>query len=398
MARGRCYAICRARRASDGQPVVLKVARPAEQGDVELLRRQLEILDRLQGSGVVRALGLDTFDGAAALVLEDAGPRTLRDVIRQHRALDIDRFFELALGLARIVDRIHERSVVHKDINPSNIVLDESLRPTLIDFDIATSVAGRTQLVVLPEELEGTLPYIAPEQTGRTDRLVDHRADLYSLGATFYEMLIGTPPFRAPDSLALIHAHLARPPVSPSEVTPAIPRGLSAIVLKLLAKMPEERYQSAEALVADLEEARRRWQATRDVAPFELGHADLVRMLPFPERMVGREREQAALTAVCARVAGGGRQVVLVKGPAGIGKTRLVEQLRVQFVKTGRVMAAKCDQLWTGVPFGALAEGSKKILQSLLQEPEPAIAEWKLRLREALGVNARVLVELVPEL
>jgi predicted ATPase/signal transduction histidine kinase len=398
ISRGRWYAICHARRASDGRQVVLKIARPGGLGGVDMLRREHEILQLLDGRGAVRALSLDSFEGAPALVLEDAGPHSLGDLIRQKRGLGVDMFLELALPIAKIVEHIHQCSVVHRDINPSNIVLDDALRPTLIDFGIATSVAGRTQAAVVPEELEGTLPYIAPEQTGRTDRLVDHRADLYSLGATLYEMLTGTPPFRAADSLGLIHAHLAKPPVSPSQVDPAIPRGLSGIVLRLLAKMPEERYRSAEALVADLLEARRRWQTSQDIEPFELGQVDLVRMLPFPERMIGRKQEQAELAAALERVAKGARELVLVSGSAGIGKTTLVEDLRGRFAKQGRLMSAKCDQLWTNVPCGALTEASKKVLQALLQEPEEAVTEWRHRLRAALGPNARVLTEVVPEL
>jgi serine/threonine protein kinase len=164
--------------------VVLKIARSTGPDDIETLHREYEILDRLEGIGVVRALALDTVDGRTALVLEDVGLRTLGDLVRQDGAFGVLRFLELASSLARIVEHIHARNVVHNDINPGKIVVDATLHPTLVGFDIATSVAGRTQRVVVPEELESTLPYMAPEQTGRTNRVIDHRADFYSLGAT----------------------------------------------------------------------------------------------------------------------------------------------------------------------------------------------------------------------
>ncbi|MFP2913680.1 serine/threonine protein kinase, partial [Pyxidicoccus sp. 3LFB2] len=215
-----------------------------------MLRHEYSLLRGLrdQVPGVARALALRE-DAAhlPSLVLEDAGPQNLQEWLGR-RPVAMDAFLELALQLAGIIASLHQQHVIHRDLNPTNMVVSAGSRHvTVIDFDLATQVAGVAPEGGLPDELQWTLPYIAPEQTGRMNRPVDHRADLYSLGATFYELLTGLPPFVSTDPAELVHAHLAKPPVPPAFANPAVPKLLSDVVLRLLAKMPEERYQSAEA-------------------------------------------------------------------------------------------------------------------------------------------------------
>jgi serine/threonine protein kinase len=260
--RGRRYIVLRGRK-QDGEPLVLKKVRvgPLASSSSAMLHHEFSMLRSLreQVPGVARPVALEEdASNLPALVLEDAGPQNLQEWLHR-KPVTVDVFLELAVQLAGIIESLHRQHVIHRDINPTNLVVDAGGQHlTLVDFDLSTKVAGLAPPGDAPAELQWALPYVAPEQTGRMNRPIDHRADLYSLGATFYEMLTGLPPFVSTDPVELVHAHLARPPVPPVFANPAVPKLLSDVVLKLLAKMPEQRYQSAEALLADLHEARRR--------------------------------------------------------------------------------------------------------------------------------------------
>ena len=271
------FAVFRARRVGRGDVVVIKqaISVSPELRSAERLRHEYEILRTLGVSAASKPLDFITLKNRPSLVVEDAGARNLAEILN-HRPLAIDRFLTLAIGIALAVDAIHQRSVIHRDICPENIVVDEvDARITLVDFEAATVVPAFAELPGVPGALEGTLAYMAPEQSGRTKRLVDRRADLYALGATFYEMLTGQVPFPTTDPLELLQAHAARAPYPPAIINAAIPTVVSDIVLKLLAKMPEWRYQAAAALAADLVEARRQFREHDEIAQFVLGRAEV---------------------------------------------------------------------------------------------------------------------------
>ncbi|MBZ4421747.1 ATP-binding sensor histidine kinase [Myxococcus sp. RHSTA-1-4] len=402
--RGRRFAVFRASGEGTGPPLVVKTVQPgplAASSSAMLCHEYaiLRALDAPDVPGVVKPLDLGEVAGMPALFLEDAGPHTLKEWLRR-KPLGVDTFLVLALQLAATVEALHRRHVIHRDLNPANIIVAaDSQHLTLVDFDSSTQVAGLAHAPGIPAEFQGTLPYIAPEQTGRMNRLVDHRADLYSLGATLYELLTGAPPFVSTDPAELVHAHLARPPVSPSSVHPAVPEALSGIVLKLLAKMPEERYQSAESLRLDLLEAQRRWRGAGRVGPFELGRHDIAQALIVPETLYGREHESAALWRALERARSGASARVLVEGPAGIGKSTLVERLRrkVEDEGQGRFISGKFDELHGNLPYAPLLEAFRRLLRTLLATPA-GLPAWKRSLREALGTNARVLTDVLPEL
>ena len=382
-----------------GRTVLVKTVAPdrRDERSIANLRREHEILRRLDLPGIARAIGLEDRDGAPALVLEDAGREDLSQWLAG-RAAPIGVFLDVALQLAETVARLHERNVVHRNVNPSNLLLDDAGRVTLIDFHLATGVVSLAEAAV-PAELDGTLPYMSPEQTGRMARLVDHRSDLYALGATFYEVLTGSPPFPFADPLAIVHAHLARVPAPPSVVNPLVPEVLSEVVLKLLAKMPERRYQSAEALSADLREARQQWLSSGTIAPFELGRLDLARQLPLPEGLYGRDGELAELRALLDRASAGRTELVLVEGDTGIGKTALVETLR-GFVaeRGGRFVSGKFDLRAASAPYASIAEALRNLVRSLRAEPEDLRAALRPRIQGALGANGRAITQVLPEL
>ncbi|PTL81382.1 ATP-binding sensor histidine kinase [Vitiosangium sp. GDMCC 1.1324] len=391
---GRQYVVFRAREERTGEARILKRVQPGPTAAhaTAALRHEHEMLGGLDIPGVVRPLGLEEVAGILTLVLEDAGPLDLEQHLWQ-QPLETGLFLTLAIQIAGLVRSLHRRNVIHRDLNPSNLVVrPDTWQVTLIDFGTATRATG------LVGESEGTLAYIAPEQTGRMNRLVDHRADLYALGATFYEMLTGVPPFVSADPVELIHAHLARPPVPPEQLKPSIPQVLSDIVLKLLAKMPEERYQSAEALELDLREAQRQWQASGTIAPFTLAWHDLAQELVLPDKLYGREHELAWLCGALKRVTAGPSEVVLVTGDAGSGKSSLVHDMQGRCEGRARFLFGKFDQLHGNLPHASLVEALRGLVRGLLQEPPAAVLSWRQRLQDALGSSASAMTRFIPEL
>ncbi|AUX43458.1 protein kinase [Sorangium cellulosum] len=390
----RCGRFLLHRQAIAGRTIVEKTARgsPRAQGAAALLLREHAFLRRLDVPGVARPLALEGPAGAPVLVLEDAGPEDLeRRLARGPLALDV--FFDVAIALADTCARIHASGVVHRAIAPGRVVLGAGGQVTLVHFvDAAelTSVPGAVKLDQL-----AALPFMSPEQLGRMDRFVDWRSDLYALGATFHAMLTGAPPFQDPDPLALVHAHMARSPVPAHVVSPHVPATLSELVQRLLAKMPELRYQSAECLAQDLREVRRRWSTAGAVEPFELGRLDLAQRLPLPERLVGRDSELAALRGALASVSSGGTELALVTGEAGVGKTALVKALQATVAgQGGRFIEGKFDLRAANVPYASLAEALRALAAALRAEPE----ESRAQLRKAVGERCTPLAELCPEL
>jgi hypothetical protein len=309
--------------------------------------------------------------------------------------LDVDELIGLAVGLARAVARMHRRGVMHRDIAPANVVISRTGAACLVDFALAMSLAEIRPEFTHHTQIVGTLAYLAPEQTGRTGRSVDQRADLYALGATLYELATGAPPFGSGDPLRLVHAHLARVPASPAEVNPAVPASLSAIILHLLEKEPDRRYQSAEGLVSDLDRVR---DAPAHPAALRAGERDVpVRLLP-PSRLVGREAEVAALDAAFEDALVGRCRGVLISGAPGVGKSALVDELRA--VVTGRdgwFVAGKFDQYRRDIEFDAGYQAFRALGRLLLAEPEEELARLRERILRAVGVNAGLATAVVPE-
>ncbi|WP_437774509.1 sensor histidine kinase [Sorangium sp. So ce1097] len=393
----RCRYFVISRHTMNGRTAVRKSVLPGPSSTraTELLRGEHGILLALDVPGVVRPLRWED-EETPTLVLEDAGHEDLEQRL-DAGPLRVDAFLDIASELADICARIHAKNVVHRAIAPSRVVLGPGGRVTLIHFvetSARTSLAGAFDL-----EQTRKLSWISPEQTGRMNRFVDWRSDLYALGATFYAALTGSPPFRSSDPLELAHAHIARMPVPASIVNPRVPPLLADLVQKLLAKMPEQRYQSAEALSADLQQARRQWLASRKIEPFELGQLDLGKELPLAKRLYGRERERAVLRDALARVSTDGTELMLVAGDAGVGKTALVDAMRDAVLARGGWFASgKCDLRAANVPYAPVSEALGALARAVLSEPDAPRAQELRRLREAVGANGRVLAALIPEL
>ena len=401
--RGRRFVVLRGRRLDDGLAVVVKVAvpGPSAAAQAQALLAEHVLLSSLQIDGTARPLALEDNGPGRALVLEDAGPRTLKDWLRQNVA-DAERFLTLAIPITATVAALHARGIVHRDVTPANLVLDASgNRLTLVDFDSALVLDQQPPPPAASEAIVGTLAYVAPEQTGRTGRPVDHRADLYSLGITFYEMLTGSVPFTSDDPVALVHAHLARPPAPPQSFNPRVPEMLSRLVLRLIAKTPEERYPSARALLGDLERALEAQRASGAIALFQLSSGDAPAALGASHRVLGREAESAQVLSALERASHGTTEVLLLRGPAGVGKSALAEELGRRMREDalpGRFAAGKFDQLRGDAPYAAIVEALRALCRSWLDQGLEARSLLETQLRAALGRNARLLTDLLPEL
>src|SRR4051812_2172985 len=389
--------LLRGTRDTDGARVIVKLLRAEHPtaAQVARLRHEHAILASLDQPDVVRTFGLAKHGRGIALVLEDLGDISLESMFRHERP-SLGRFLDIAIRMTNAVASIHRKAIIHKDIKPHHFLMAQE-RVRLIDFGIATRLSSETQVAKSASLLDGTLAYMSPEQTGRMNRSLDRRTDLYSLGVSFYQLLTGHLPFEASDPLELVHSHIARAPRPPDELSPAVPQVVSTIVLKLMAKAAEDRYQSATGLKADLEECVRRLKGGGDLGAFLLGGSDASGELSIPQKLYGREGEIAALLSAFEGARRGGAGLLLISGPAGVGKSALVNEIQKQVVRGGAFATGKFDQLNRSVPFAAVAAACRGLIRSVLAESPEMLDDWARRLREAMGRNAKVIADLVPE-
>src|SRR5262249_17655789 len=303
--------------------------------------------------------------------------------------------------LAAALTGLHKRNVIHKDVKPANVLVDPRTgQVRLMGFGIASRLPRERQARAPFEFIAGTLPYMAPEQTGRMNRSIDSRSDLYALGVTLYEMLTGSLPFTSSDPMELVHSHIARQPVPPIERLKDIPGSVSAIIMKLLAKTAEERYQTAAGAESDLRRCLAEWEARGSIDGFALGEHDTSDQLLIPEKLYGRSSEIDTLLASFDRVVAGGRpELVLVSGYSGIGKSSVVNELHKPLVPPrGLFASGKFDQYKRDIPYATLAQAFQSLLRPLLTMSEEELSHWRDALRQALYPNGQLIVDLVPEL
>ncbi|MEH2567837.1 AAA family ATPase [Bradyrhizobium sp. AZCC 2289] len=380
-------------------PILLVAAEETSPGCVERLEHEYALKSELDADWAARPVALRHDNGHMTLVLEDPGGTPLDRLLG--RPLDVSHFLRIAIPLAGALRHVHERGLIHKDIKPANILFNEASGGVwLTGFGIASRLPRERQAPAPPEVIAGTLAYMAPEQTGRMNRSVDSRSDLYALGVTFYEMLTGTLPFTATDPVEWVHCHIARQPMPPDERVAGVPELLSAIVMKLLAKTGEERYQTAAGVEADLRRCLAEWESHGRIEPFSLGGCDVSDRLLIPEKLYGREREIDTLLASFDRVvANGTPQLVLVSGYSGIGKSSVVNELhKVMVPPRGLFASGKFDQYKRDIPYSTLAQAFQSLIRPLLGKSDPELAGWREAFREALGPNGRLIIDLVPEL
>src|SRR5271165_3355089 len=395
-------ALYRGRRGDGEPPTVLLVAPLSEYpalGSWERLEHEYALRGELDSDWAVRPLTLARREGRTMLVLEDRGGDPLDRLLGQ--PMEISRFLRFAVRIAAALGKLHQRGLIHKDIKPANILANSATGAVwLTGFGIASRLPRERQSPEPPEVIAGTLAYMAPEQTGRMNRSIDSRSDLYSLGVTFYEMLTGVLPFNASDPMEWVHCHVARQPPRLTERLEPIPEPISAIVSKLLAKTAEERYQTAAGLQADLTKCLAEWQSLGNIEPFLLGKHDVPDRLLTPEKLYGRYSVCKALLAAFDRVITSGiPELVLVSGYSGIGKSSVVNELHKMIVRPrGIFISGKFDQQKRDIPYATLGQAFQGLVRQILSKSDEEVGHWRDALSEALGPNGQLIVNLIPEL
>ncbi|MEG4349427.1 AAA family ATPase [Microcoleus sp. LAD1_D3] len=399
--------VYRAFRQPDSLPVLLKILKENYPTPQELARYRTEykITQSLNLSGCIKAYDLQPYQNTLVMFVEDFGGESLK-IWMQQQKFSIEEFLRIAIATTESLQQIHNAQIIHKDINPSNIVFNPANGELkIIDFGISTPLTRENYTIKNPNILEGTLAYMSPEQTGRMNRSLDYRTDFYSLGATFYELLTYQLPFDTNDVLELVHSHLAKQPLSPSQVNPEIPQIVSDIVMKLMGKNAEERYQSAIGIKADLEECLNQLHSHNHLSVFTLGSQDISNRFQIPQKLYGREREIDSLLTAFERVSGQGQDatptssIMLISGYSGIGKSALVQELYKPITQQGGYfISGKFDQYQRNIPYSAIVNAFQDLAKQLLTESEANLKEWREKLLAAVGINGKVLIDVIPEI
>ena len=383
------------------QAVILKVLAAEYPSFANLVqfRNQYSIVKDLAIAGITQPLGLVDYGKGYALVMPDEGKISLRQYLQQN-TLELPDILRIAIQLADILSQLHHHRIIHKDIKPSNLLIDPASKEiTLTDFSIASCLPKETQTLKHLQHLEGTLAYLAPEQTGRMNRGIDYRTDFYSFGVTLYELLTGQLPFETKDPLALIHCHMTQYPPTADEINPHIPTMVAAIATKLMGKNAEDRYQSAKGLQHDLEQCLDQWQTQGFIQPFTLGQQDFGDRFIIPEKLYGRDTEIQTLLAAFERVNQGNTELMLVAGFAGIGKTAVVNEIYKPVTEQqGYFVRGKFDQINQNTPLSAFVQALRDLVGQLLSESDNDLAQWKADILTAVGENGQLLIDVIPDL
>jgi PAS domain S-box-containing protein len=385
-----------------GAASVLLLAPTSSKPSLETLRKlehEYSLRNELDPAWAARPVAVTEHLGQTALVLEDPGGKPVDRLLSG--PVELASFLRIAVGLATALSGLHKKGFIHKDIKPPNVLFDSVTGEVrLVGFGIASRLPRERQALKPAEFIAGTLPYMAPEQTGRMNRSVDSRSDLYALGITLYQMLTGSLPFTASEPMEWVHCHIAKQPIPPRDRVQSIPGPVSAVILKLLAKNPEDRYQTAAGVESDLRRCLENLEHERTIHDFDLGRHDTPDYLQIPEKLYGRESEiETLLTSFDRIVNGGGPELVLVSGYSGVGKSSVVNELQPVLVPPrGLFASGKFDQYKRDIPYSTLAQAFQSLIRQLLMKSEPELAKWRHDLRDALDQNGQLIVELVPEL
>ena len=384
-------------RKNDSQPFVFKKLKSQhpDPKDIASLQYEYTLLKALeQVAGVVKAFDLIHHEQSLILILEYLDSISLKEYVKNHE-LSLENFFIIAIKIIDILAEIHAHHIIHKDINPSNILINpKTLEIKIIDFSIASQLSEEIKDAAPPITLEGTLSYIAPEQTGRMNRPIDYRSDYYSLGVTLYELLAKKLPFPSNDPLEVVYGHIAKlaPPIE------GIPKQLNLLVDKLMAKNSNDRYMSGKGIKADLLRCAKQWAAEGKIDEFALGKSDFSGYLNISQKLYGREEQTEQLLSSYEKVSHGAVELMLVTGYSGIGKTSLVKEVHKPMTReNGIFLSGKFDQLQRNIPYQPFAQAFGRHIHQILAEPEEdSVEKIKREILEGIGKMGQVIIQVIP--
>ncbi|MBF0101714.1 MAG: AAA family ATPase [Desulfobacterales bacterium] len=393
--------VYRGQKDNDAQTVVIKVfkAKQPSSSEIARFRQEYEIIKNLDIEGVVKTYSLIEHISSLSLILEDFEAVSLKEILKKE-TIDIQLFLEIAIKLSDTLGNIHKKNIVHKDIKPHNILVGKDYKTIKItDFGISKILTHESEEIYNKEVIEGTLLYMSPEQTGRMNRYVDYRTDFYSLGVTFYEMLTSIVPFRSNDPLEILHSHIAKQAVPPHKLNQSIPKIISDIILKLMSKTAEERYQNAFGLLTDLTICRDNLEGKGRIDVFELAQNDISLKFCIPQKLFGREKEIASLMESFERVSHNGiSEMLLVSGYPGIGKSALIKEIHKPVVaKRGYFILGKYDQFGKDIPYKSIIQAFQSLVRQILSESKEKIDEWKDNIVNVLSPNGRIITDIFPD-
>ncbi|MBE7412543.1 MAG: AAA family ATPase [Leptospiraceae bacterium] len=396
--------VYRAKQKNKSQTVILKILKRKfnSLSDIARLKQETKLVQNIRHEGIIQNHGIVQHEDLIAIVIEDTEGDSLKNFLKRG-SIEISDFFPIAIQLAGTLSSIHSQNIIHKDIKPQNIIVKEKnkkiVSAKITDFGISVILNDEIREIYHPKTIEGTLPYISPEQTGRMNLSIDYRTDLYSLGVTFYEILSGRLPFISNEPLDLIYSHIAKEFEDLHILNPSIPITISKIIQKLMAKSPEDRYQSAYGLKCELEYTYEQFANKKNISDFQVGSLDISDRFVLPQKIFGREKEVTNLLNCYEKVLEGETRIMLVSGLPGIGKSRIVNEVHKPIVKShGFFISGKYEKLRKDVPFSSIIQAFQNLIRQILSESEIRIEEWKTKILNSIGSNVEIIIKVIPEL
>ncbi|MBF0395645.1 MAG: response regulator [Desulfobacterales bacterium] len=393
--------VYRGYRTRDNLPVILKLLNKEYPKPIELSRfnREYEITSNINLDGVIRCYSLEPYENSLIMVIEDFGGESINKLFL-NSPMDLLQFLNIAIVIVDILAKIHQKHIIHKDINPANIVFNPKTgQLKIIDFGISTELSKETPELFNPNVIEGTLSYISPEQTGRINRPIDYRTDFYSLGVMFYELLTGEIPFKTDDKMEMIHCHIAKMPILPQILNPNIPSMIAMIVMKLLVKDAEDRYKSAYGLAEDLKICLNQLKKYGRIEQFQIGQKEIPSSLNISQKIYGRDEEINEILKSFNQVKSGMKKFLLVGGYSGIGKSSVVNEIH-KSITDSRVffISGKYDQFKRNIPYIAIIQAFKELIRYVLAGSKDVTLNFKEKLLNAFGSSGQVIIDVIPEL
>jgi histidine kinase len=399
----KCFSstIFRATRIPDKIPVIIKLLNieyPSEK-ELSFFRREYEIAAKLSGDGIIKVFSLEKVMNSLAIVMEDFGGISVTKALKSYKIGIIEKL-SIAVQISDALSQIHRQNIIHKDINPSNIIWNaKTNKVKIIDFGIASELKKEVTKLNNVTVIEGTFNYISPEQTGRMNRSIDYRTDLYSLGATLYEIFTGSVPFERDDETEIIYCHIAKKPVSPNDIDHEIPNPVSDIIMKLLSKTVEDRYQTASGVKYDLEFCLNEIKTDGHIENFIIAQKDIIDKFRIPDKLYGRTEEIRYLTEVFDKVSKGNSSLLLVDGYPGVGKSTLINEIYKSIAeKKGFYISGKFDQLEKNIPYYAMIQAFRGLMRQILRKSEDNVKILKDHIIKAIPQNVQIMTDLIPEL